>query len=90
MGLGKPPDRQTLIFLEDGSNIADKCLFPHPDTVILLLLISSGLPLLYDLVDDLNQSFLQPPVTLLSPNCFLNFFEALTGSYNQSKKVTYE
>ena len=70
MGLGKPPDRQTLIFLEDGSNIADKCLFPHPHTKILLLLVRGVLPHLYDLVNDLNQSFLQATVTLLSPNCF--------------------
>ena len=70
MVLGKPPDRQTLIFLEDGSNITDKCLFPHPHTEILLLLARGLLPHLYDLVKDLNQSFRQAPVSLLSPNCF--------------------
>ena len=88
MGLGKPPHRQMMIFLEGGSNVADKCLFPHPYAEILLILISVGLSLLYVLDDDLNQSFLQAPVTLLHPNCFLNFFEAPTGSYKKSKKVT--
>ncbi len=87
MGQSKFPHIHTLIFLDVGGDISDKRWIPNLTPAIHLPLIIGWLAHLNILDDGINLHLLQALVARHHCHCFLNVFEAFSGSGKSCNKV---